>query len=101
MTARARLRSSRQGGQAATPDNLIHRNKVPNPVLARLSGRLEGLDQVANDVEELVEFLKADPARAGIVAQAIERVESADAAMKFLLGYYRGGADAKSTTATR
>lgn len=41
MNARARLRSSRQGGQAATPDNLIHRNKVPNPALARVTARFD------------------------------------------------------------
>ncbi len=55
-----------------------------------------GLDQVADDLQELVDFLKADPSRAVIVAKAIERVESTDAAIKFLLGFYRGGADAKS-----
>lgn len=41
MNVRARLRSSRQGGQAATPDNLIHRNKSPNPALARVTARFD------------------------------------------------------------
>ena len=41
MNARARLRSSRQGGQAATPDNLIHRNKVPNPMPMRATARFD------------------------------------------------------------
>ena len=84
------------GGLAAQPLNLIHRTNSPNPALARVSSRLGGLDQVADDLQELVDFLKADPSRAVIVAKAIERVESTDAAIKFLLGFYRGGADAKS-----
>ena len=63
----------------------------------RVSGRLAYLEKVADEVQELVDFLKADPARAVIVSKAISEIESADAGMKFLLGYYRGGADAKST----
>ena len=35
-------RSLRRGGaKAETPDNLIHRNKSPNPALARVSGRFD------------------------------------------------------------
>ena len=34
-------RDTRSAGQAATPDNLIHRNKVPNPALARVTARLD------------------------------------------------------------
>lgn len=35
-------RSRRRGGaKAATPDNLIHRNKSPNPALARVTARFD------------------------------------------------------------
>lgn len=40
MSAGARMRSTRAGALAA-PQNLIHRNKSPNPALARVTARFD------------------------------------------------------------
>lgn len=41
MTRRRRWPAAPAAGRAAEPLNLIHRNKVPNPALARLSARFD------------------------------------------------------------
>lgn len=40
--ASAREPATRAGGARGVPQDLIHRNKSPNPVSMRVSGRFEG-----------------------------------------------------------
>ena len=49
MSARGRLRSSRAGDQGGAL-NLIHRNKSPNPALARVSSRFDFPEGVGLEV---------------------------------------------------
>ena len=89
----------RGGASRVQPDplNLIHRNNSPKPVSMRVSGGFASLDLVADDVQKLADALKADPAASVVIAKAIERASSLDAGFKFLMDYYLGGVDAKST----
>lgn len=58
-------------GSVFTPNNLIHRNKVPNPIGMRVTARFDFLGGITAEEAEMIvsERLKIDKLMAGLIVR--------------------------------